>query len=179
MNLWHLIVGFFIANVLGYGGGPASIPLMQNQVVHHYHWMSNAQFANVLALGNALPGPISTNIATYVGYQVGGWLGVAVALAATIVPSVAGLLILLRVLQRYRGSTVIQGMTLLVQPVITVMMLLLTVEISRTAQSNIGLWQSLAIAAVAIVALTKGKIHPAFVILAAFLYGGLVLPHFS
>lgn len=177
MKIWHLFWGFFVANALGYGGGPASIPLMQNEVVVHYHWMSNAKFANALALGNALPGPIAANIATYVGFQVDGWIGVLVALVATIVPSALVLLVLLRILQRYRQSPAIQGMTRLVQPVITVMMFLLTFSMARDSLSTIGVWQSLGIAAVALVAMAKFKIHPAFLILAAFLYGGLIIPY--
>lgn len=179
MNLLHLFLGFLIANLLGYGGGPASIPLMQNEIVNHYHWMTNAKFANVLALGNSLPGPIATKVATYLGFQVYGWLGVFVALVATIAPSAAGLLLLSRVLAKYRQSNVIRGMTLLVQPVIAIMMLLLTIQMGRDAVSSIGLLQSAMIGAVAFVALVKFKVHPAFVIIAAFAYGAFVLPHVS
>ena len=49
------IYGVFVANVLGYGGGPASIPLMFEEVVNRYSWLSNDQFSNMLALANALP----------------------------------------------------------------------------------------------------------------------------
>jgi len=176
MNLWHLFLGFFIANALGYGGGPASIPLMQSQVVHHYHWLTDSQFANVLALGNALPGPISTNIASYVGFQVSGWLGVVIALIATILPSVVALLLLLKILGKYRQSSIVVGMTLSVQPVITVMMFLLTMEMGRNAVNQIGIGQSVIIGAVAFIAMKMGKIHPAIVIVLAFVYGGLVMP---
>lgn len=179
MNLLHLFLGFFIANLLGYGGGPASIPLMQNQIVNHYHWMTNAKFANVLALGNSLPGPLATKVATYLGFQVYGWLGVVVALVATVAPSAVGLLVLSRLLAKHRQSRIIRGMTLLVQPVIAVMMLLLTIQMGQDAVSSIGFLQSAIIAAVAFFALVKFKVHPAFVIVAAFAYGGLVLPHLN
>lgn len=33
---FHLFWGFFVANLLGYGGGPSSIPLMQEEIVNHY-----------------------------------------------------------------------------------------------------------------------------------------------
>lgn len=52
----YLFMAFFIANLLGYGGGPASIPLMFEEVVNRYSWLSNDQFSNMLALANALPG---------------------------------------------------------------------------------------------------------------------------
>lgn len=177
MELWKLFWGFFVANVLGYGGGPATIPLIQNEVVNHYHWLDNFQFANLLALGNSLPGPITTNIASYVGYQAAGWPGVIVALTATIAPSAIVLIVLLRLLHHYRQSPSIKGMTVLIQPVIAVMMLLLTWQMGQAAVHNIGILQSAGIAAVALWAMTKGRIHPAFVILGAFIYGALVVSH--
>ncbi|MBN2984128.1 MULTISPECIES: chromate transporter [Cohnella] len=176
MDLINLIVGFFIANVLGYGGGPASIPLMYQEIVNHYRWSTDHEFSNILALGNALPGPIATKIAAFVGFDVSGVAGAFAALAATVVPSAAALIVLLKVIQRYRQSNVVKGLTLLVQPVIAIMMLLLTYEMGESSIQNIGVWQSLGIAAVAFWAMIVKKIHPAVVIVAAFAYGGIVLP---
>jgi chromate transporter len=56
------------------------------------------------------------------------------------------------------------------------MMLLLTYEMGESSIHHIGLWQSLGIAAVAFWAMIVKKIHPALVIVAAFAYGGIVLP---
>jgi Chromate transport protein ChrA len=174
----RLIVGFFVSNVLGYGGGPASIPLMYREVVDHYQWATPEQFSNILALGNALPGPIATKIAAFVGYDVAGIAGALLALSATVVPSAVALIILLRVLQKHRQSPVVKGMTLLVQPVIAMMMLLLTWQMAQSSFEAVGWIQSLLIAAVAFWAMQLRKIHPAIVIVAAFAYGGLVVPHF-
>ncbi|MDF2647986.1 MAG: transporter [Paenibacillus sp.] len=175
MTWWEVFWGFFVANALGYGGGPSSIPLMQEEIVNHYGWLTNEQFADVLAVGNALPGPIATKIAAFVGYEAAGWIGFAIAIIATIVPSAVVLIVLLRILNHYRQSPVVKGMTLLVQPVIAIMMGLLTWQMLNLSVGSIGIWQSLGISAVAFWALTKRRIHPVFVILTAFVYGGLVL----
>nr|WEZ51236.1 chromate resistance efflux protein ChrA [Bacillus subtilis] len=174
----YLFMAFFIANLLGYGGGPASIPLMFEEVVNRYSWLSNDQFSNMLALANALPGLlIATKIAAYVGYSAGGWPGFLIALIATVVPSALALIVLLRIIQRFRQSPVIKGMTLSVQPVIAVMMLILTWQIGADGIKAIGWIQSIVIAGISLLAMTKFKMHPAFLIIAAFLYGGLVIPH--
>ncbi|MEK4343789.1 chromate transporter [Paenibacillus sp. FSL P4-0184] len=175
MDWLELIYGFFMANLLGYGGGPSSIPLMYQEIVSHYGWLTDEQFSNMLALGNALPGPIATKIAAYVGYDVYGWLGLIVALLATVLPSAVALIILLEVMQKHKQSPVVKGMTLLVQPVIAVMMAVLTWTIVKGPTNSIGIWQTLFIAAIAFWAIKRQKLHPAFVILAAFAYGGLVL----
>lgn len=179
MDWINIIIGFFIANVLGYGGGPASIPLMYREIVTNYEWMTPIEFSNILALGNALPGPIATKFAAFVGYEVSGWIGLIAALAATIVPSALALILLLKILQKHRQSPVVKGMTLLVQPVIAIMMLLLTWQMAESSFESIGIIQSLIIAAIAFWAMQFRKIHPTLVILVAFAYGGLVIPHLN
>ncbi|MEI8598274.1 chromate transporter [Vibrio sp. M60_M31a] len=79
-----IFLAFFIPNIVGYGGGPAIIPLIEAQVVGQYGWMNASQFAEVLALGNALPSPIATKMAGYIGYEVGGTLGAFIAVFATV-----------------------------------------------------------------------------------------------
>lgn len=179
MNGTSLFLGFFLANVLGYGGGPASIPLMYEEIVNRYHWLSNTEFSNMLALGNALPGPIATKIAAYVGYDVFGWGGFFIALFATVFPSAFALIVLLKIIQRHRESLAVKGMALLVQPVIAIMMFLLTWQMAEDSIVSMGIWQTLGIAFLSFLALSKWKIHPAFVIICAFVYGGLVLPQVS
>jgi chromate transporter len=152
---------------------------MQDQVVQHYHWMSNTQFAHMLALANALPGPIATKIAAFVGYEIGGWPGLLIATVATVVPSAVAVVILLRLLNRYRQSQPVRGMTLFVQPVISVLMVLLTWKIARDSVHEIGWLWSLSIAVVAWWALDRRRIHPALVIVATFVFGGIVLPYYG
>jgi chromate transporter len=175
MEWLKLFFGFFISNVLGYGGGPSSIPLMYEEIVNHYQWLDNIQFSNMLALGNTLPGPIATKIAAFVGYQAGGWVGFAVSIIATVVPTAVALIWLLNIMQKYRKSNAVKGMTLLVQPVIAIMMVIMTWQLSVNSVHVIGIWQSLAIAAVAYFFMVRKKIHPALVIVCAFVYGGIFL----
>lgn len=177
MILIDLFWGFFVANLLGYGGGPASIPLLQQEIVDHYGWMTNEEFVDMLALANALPGPVNTKIAAFTGFQQAGWLGVVVTSIATIAPSAIVLIYLLKVLHQFRQSNVVKGMILLVQPVIAILMIELTWNFSIISLDSLGFWHSIAIAIVALIALKKWKVHPALVIIAAFIYGGIVLSH--
>jgi chromate transporter len=175
MDWLNLFLGFFMANVLGYGGGPSSIPLMYQEIVTHHHWINNTQFSNMLALGNALPGPIATKIAAYVGYDIAGWFGFFISLIATVLPTALALIILLKILQRYRQSSVVKGMTLLVQPVIAIMMLVLTWSNAADSVVSIGMLQFFGIALISWYFMTQKKVHPALLIISAFVYGGVVL----
>lgn len=175
-SIFAIFLAFFIANLLGYGGGPASIPLMYDQIVARNDWMGNEEFSSMLALGNSLPGPIATKIAAFVGFEVIGWPGLIAALIATVVPSAVVLILLLKVLNRFKQSPVVKGMSLLVQPVIAIMMVLVTYNLAADALQSIGWIHSLILAAISLLALGKWKIHPAFVIVFAFVYGGVVIP---
>src|SRR5690554_1661090 len=97
-----IFLAFFIPNILGYGGGPAIIPLIEAEVVGNYGWMSAQEFAETLGLGNALPSPIATKIAGYIGYNVAGVTGALVAIIATVIPSLLLMLGALGLLYRHR-----------------------------------------------------------------------------
>ena len=71
---------------LAFGGGFVIIPLMQGDAVHTYHWMSNAQFLNAVALGQVTPGPVVATVAA-VGYAAHGLGGGVLAAAVAFAPS--------------------------------------------------------------------------------------------
>ena len=76
----------FKVGALSYGGGFVIIPLMEHDVVHLYHWMTGAQFLNVVALGQVTPGPVVLTTAA-VGYAVHGVLGGLLATVVAFGPS--------------------------------------------------------------------------------------------
>lgn len=71
---------------LSFGGGFVIIPLMRADAVDHYHWMTNAQFLNAVALGQITPGPVVQTVAV-VGYAAAGIGGGLLAAAIAFAPS--------------------------------------------------------------------------------------------
>jgi chromate transporter len=71
---------------LSFGGGFVIIPLMQSDAVHVYHWMTDAQFLNAVALGQITPGPVVATVAA-VGYAAHGLAGGILAAAVAFAPS--------------------------------------------------------------------------------------------
>jgi chromate transporter len=76
----------FKVGALSYGGGFVIIPLMQGDAVNSYHWMTNAQFLNAVALGQITPGPVVATVAA-VGYAAHGLAGGLLAAAVAFTPS--------------------------------------------------------------------------------------------
>ncbi|NCU16296.1 chromate transporter [Pallidibacillus pasinlerensis] len=175
MIYWQIFLAFFIPGILGYGGGPASIPLVEHEVVDRYKWLTVEEFSEVLAIGNSLPGPIATKLAGFIGYEVGGVVGSIVAIFANVAPSLILMIVLLGILLKYKNSPKVKRLTLYVRPVIAVLLGVMAFEFFSSSYSGIGLWQTIIIAVVSWLLMEKFKVHPAFVILAAFVYGGFFL----
>ena len=171
----QIFLAFFYPGILGYGGGPSSIPLVEHEVVNKYGWMTTAEFSEVLALGNALPGPIATKMAGFVGYEVAGIPGALIALFATVGPSLILMLILLNILFRYRNSPRVKRLSSFVLPAIAILLADLTFDFLNASYDTIGLIFTVIIVVSSYVALEKFKIHPAFVIVAGLVVGGCFL----
>ncbi len=71
---------------LAFGGGFVIVPLMQSDAVHTYHWMTQGQFLNAVALGQVTPGPVSHTVAA-VGYAAGGIPDALLAALVAFAPS--------------------------------------------------------------------------------------------
>ena len=175
MLYWHIFLAFFIPGIVGYGGGPASIPLVENEVVDHYGWMSVSEFSEVLALGNSLPGPIATKMAGYIGYEQGGVLGSIVGIFATVAPSLLLMIVLLGLLYKYKDSPKVKRMTNYIRPTIAVMLGVMAFSFFSTSYSDSGVLQTVILVGVSFFLLEKLKVHPAYVILASLIYGGVFL----
>ncbi|MGM0975732.1 MAG: chromate transporter [Bacillota bacterium] len=165
MKQLDIFMAFFRVGILGYGGGPSSIPLVHKEVVDKYKWMDTDEFGDVLALGNALPGPIATKMAGYIGYRVGGFLGMVTALAAAMVPTIVLMIILLTALNTFKDQPWVAGMTKAVVPVVAVMLATLTWDfVKKSSKSSLGWGWTLLFIAVSLVLLEFINIHPAIII---------------
>ena len=85
---WQLFVVYTKIGIFGFGGGYAMLSLIQHEVVDKHHWLSLAEFTDVIAISQMTPGPVGINSATYIGYTVTGnvW-GAILATVAVLLPS--------------------------------------------------------------------------------------------
>jgi chromate transporter len=93
----------FKVGALSFGGGFVIIPLMQGDAVHVYHWMSDSQFLNAVALGQVTPGPVVATIAA-IGYAAHGIGGGILAAVVAFVPSFSFILLGGGRFERLRGD---------------------------------------------------------------------------
>ncbi|MEK3806796.1 chromate transporter [Bacillus sp. FSL H8-0547] len=172
----NLFIAFFRSGMLGFGGGPSTIPLVHKEVVTTFKWMDDDEFSDVLALGNTLPGPIATKMAGYIGYRVGGVAGMLNAVLATALPTVVLMILLLTTLNAYKDETWVKGMSQAVLPVVAVMLLTLTWDFSKKSSQSYGVIKTVLLMASALVLMEVFHLHPGILIGVLLLWAVLYKP---
>lgn len=161
-----IFAAFFRVGILGFGGGPSSIPLFQREVVDNYQWMDKDEFGDTLALSNTMPGPIVTKLAGYVGYRVNGLIGCLVAIFASVVPTVLLMILLLGVLQQYKDVEWVNSMSAAVVPVVAVMLGVMTWDFLKKSGEALGWVRALLLVVFAAILMEVLDVHPAILIVA-------------
>ena len=85
-SLFSLLFAFIKIGLFTFGGGYAMIPLIQKEIVNKRKWLTDNELMEVLIIAESTPGPISINLATYVGYKVKGILGSIISTIAIALP---------------------------------------------------------------------------------------------
>lgn len=169
----QIFLAFFIPNIIGFGGGPSTIPLIQKEVVEHYQFMTLSEYSSLIAIGNMLPGPAATKLAGYIGYELAGIPGAIIALFATIAPTMLLMLALLSILTKYKDSLRVKRITIFIIPIIGALMLQLTFKFLLESANALS-WVPTVLAVIAsYIALERFKLNPALVIISALIIGAL------
>lgn len=150
---------FFKIGMFSVGGGMATLPFLYN-MSDRTGWFTYAQIADMLAVSESTPGPIGINMATYVGFTVGGIPGSITATLGIIIPGIILVLIIARMLEKFRGNKYVEGAFYGLRPASTgliaaagvtvVAIALMNIELFRTTGSflDLFLWKGLLLAAV-------------------------------
>ena len=144
------------------------IPVIKAEVVERRGWISTDDFMDVLAVGNALPGPIVTKIAAAIGYHKAGWCGAAAALLGIILPSSIALLALLGFVSLVKDNPMIESMLKGLRPVVVAMLAYAAWDMVPNAMKG---YRTVAIAVVSLVLMVFTPIHPALIIVAGAIVG--------
>lgn len=98
------------ADILAFGGGFASVPLLYREIVTIHRWLPSSVFMDGIALGQVTPGPIVIT-ATFIGYQLAGIRGAMVGTVGIFLPSIFVVLLAEPWFRRYRSSPIFKGIT--------------------------------------------------------------------
>ena len=103
MILLRLFYEFFKTGLFAVGGGLATLPFLQ-RMGQATGWFTSERLADMLAVSESTPGPIGVNMATYVGFTVGGVPGAVIATLGLITPSIVIILLIATLLRSFRDN---------------------------------------------------------------------------
>jgi chromate transporter len=104
--------------LFGFGGGYGMLSLIHNETVEHWHWLSNSEFTDIVAISQMTPGPIGINSATYCGYTAAinaGYsapmavLGSATATFALVLPSLILMILISKMFIKYMHNHTVES----------------------------------------------------------------------
>jgi len=104
---WIIFATFLKIGALAFGGGFATIPLIQHIVVDGMHWLSLTAFRDGIALGQITPGPIFIT-ATFIGFKVKGIIGALIATIGIFTPSLAAIILLGRAHAKIKNLKIVK-----------------------------------------------------------------------
>lgn len=109
MTPWGLYWLFFKFGLLCFGGGYMLVPLLTADLVERRHLLSGQEFANLVSIAQATPGPIGINTATYVGFEQFGVIGSLAATFGVVTPAAVLVIVAIKLLKRWEPSLPVQG----------------------------------------------------------------------
>jgi len=109
---------FFKTGLFAVGGGMATVPFLR-EIALRTGWYTPAMLADMIAVSESTPGPIGVNMATYVGYTVGGVPGAIVATLGIVSPCIIIILIIASFLEAFRSSPTVERVFYGIRPAST------------------------------------------------------------
>ena len=178
-----LLISFLQIGLFSIGGGYATIPLIQEQVVNIHKWLTFQEFTDIITISQMTPGPIAINSATFVGIQVAGFPGAIIATLGCVTPSFIIVISLAKLYFKYRKLNVIKGILDGLRP--AVISLIASAGVSMTVLAFLGEnntninqlnidYLSVSMFVCCLVLLQKFKVNPIYIMFGSGIIGGIL-----
>ena len=166
-----LFVTFMKIGGFTLGGGAAMIPLMEQQVVTRHQWLSHSEFMDIMAVSQATPGVFAVNMASHIGYKVGGIRSGIIASLGVVFPSLIIILLIAIIFSRFRDNRWVEAAFMGIRPAVVALLVVPVFKMGKTARVT---WSNVWIPIVSTALIVYG-VTPALIILVAgiagFFYG--------
>jgi chromate transporter len=179
MLLWDIFLVFTRVALFSWGGGPASLALMQREVTAR-GWTTPSEFADAVAIGNALPGPIAPQVSAYVGYKLAGTAGAVAAASGTVLPTTILMLFMVVLFFAVKDAPIIKSMLVAVRPVVIGLLIWTAYDMARSVfgagktgwlPALTARWDGVLLALGSFAILTFTSVNPVWVIVGAAVCG--------
>jgi chromate transporter len=185
MIFLKLFLIFSKIGIFNFGGGYAMLSLIQSEVVKN-HWMTNAEFTDMVAISQMTPGPIGINAATYVGYTAvvkagypewAGIFGSVLATASIVWLPFILIIMISKYLLKHKNDAKVESVFSALRPTIVgliaaaALLLMNEENFGEARPDNLTFWVSIVLCIAAFVASYRFKVSPIRLLLGSALFG--------
>jgi chromate transporter len=168
--LWPLFLFFLKVGAVLYGSGYVLLAFIRADLVERWHWLTEPQLLDAIAVGQVTPGPVFTT-ATFIGYVLGGTQGALVATVGIFLPAFFFVAVSGPLVPRIRKSPVAGAFLDGINAAALALMLVVTYELSRAALVDL---KTIILALVSAVILFRFRINSAWLVLGGAIAGLLL-----
>ncbi len=168
-----LFLFFFKTGLLVFGSGLVIVPFLKAYVVDQYHWLSNRQFLDAVAVGMISPGPVVIT-ATFVGFLLKGLPGALAATAGIFLPPFGFTVLATPLLRKYRSNARVRGF---LRGVTVAVVGVLAGTVYFVGRSAVGDWLTLTLAAGSLLLAIRGRLPDQLLVGLGAVVGLIAYPH--
>jgi len=165
-GLWPLFFFFIKVGSVLFGSGYVLLAFLRADLVERWHWLTEEQLLDAIAVGQVTPGPVFTT-ATFIGYVLGGYSGAVVATAGIFLPAFFFVAVSGPLVPRIRRSETAGAFLDGVNAASLSLMAVVTWQIGRAA---LGDWLTVALLISSLVLLMRYHLNSAWLV-----FGGAII----
>lgn len=158
---------FLKIGTFSFGGGVVIIPLVENEVVMKYGWLTKREFIDAVTLGQITPGPVVIS-ATFIGYKVYGILGAIVSTISVILPSFVMICLATQAIKKFQENKLLANFFRGARVAVIGMILQAGLSIGKSSLID---FKTIFIAGITLICLLKYKLNPIWILLGAGFVG--------
>ncbi len=184
--LFELFFVFVKIGSISFGGGYAMIPFLQYETISR-GWLTEAEILNMVGISQITPGPIATNLATFVGFKQAGVIGAIISTIGVTLPSLILVILVTKYVMNKLPNHIREGIFMGLQPVVISLIFLSCISIAfeiyfpsiqsltvSSILSNIDILPMI-ITVCSFIAMFKFKISPIKIIIISAIVGAIIL----
>ena len=170
MILLKFCLVLIVVNALTIGGGFVMLPMLQKEFVERYHWLTNQEFLDAIAIGQVTPGPL-TVMNAFIGYKIYGLLGAILAMVSSYLPCIIIVTLVGKFYYHYKESRIVTSSFKGIKAAVIGLLAAVAISLGNTSLVDLT---TLGIAIISFTVIACTKIDPTFVILGGAILGALV-----
>ena len=132
--LWNLFSVFFKIGLCTFGGGIAMLPILEKELSEKRGWTTSEELLDYFAIGQATPGIIAVNVATFVGHKKAGIMGACTSTFGMVLPSIIIITVIAKFISNFSEIVWVQKA---LRGINVAVAAILTVAVYRFAQKSI------------------------------------------